>query len=320
MTFSVTFLRRFFSDFEHLTTYYVAYSGGLDSTVLLHAMHKADLPVHAVHINHHLQEDSDAWQKHCEDVCKHLGISISIKHAQIQKVRQKSLEDLARDARYALLEACLDSNSAIVTAHHQDDLAETILLQLLRGSGPAGLAAMPKYKKLSSGMHLRPLLDNTRDELLDYANEHQLNWVDDPSNRECGFDRNYLRNEVMPKILRRWPSAQKTLTRSAYLQAETLACLQALAELDIENVVTSQNHILSISALQKLSDERISNVLRFWIQSHEMRVPSRKMIKEVVNHNIRKQEIETSPVQTWKEGEIRRYQDQLYLIQPLSRP
>ncbi len=318
MSFPNSLLQRFFSDYHHLAKFYVAYSGGLDSTVLLHAMHMQKLPLQAIHVNHHLQKECDSWQKHCETVCKQWGISISIKHAEIQKVSQKSLEDLARDARYELLEEMLDSNSAIVTAHHQDDVAETILLQLLRGSGPAGLAAMPEVKKLTTGFHLRPMLNISRKELLSYANEHELYWVDDPSNDECNFDRNYLRNEVLPKIFKRWPAAQKTLARSAELQAQTLSCLNDLARIDLRESATDESYILELPSLQALSDERLSNVLRYWIQSHNMRRPSRKILQQVISDIVRKQEIETSPMQSWKEGEIRRFQNRLYLMQPLS--
>ena len=166
MPLSVTFLQGFFSSYQHLEKFYVAYSGGVDSTILLHAMHAAELPIHALHVNHHLQQDSDRWQEHCEEICKSLSVPLIVRHAQITKLPQKSLENSARDARYALLEELLDLKSAIVTAHHRDDLAETVLLQLLRGAGPAGLAAMPDCKKLSIGFHLRPLLAYSRTELL----------------------------------------------------------------------------------------------------------------------------------------------------------
>ena len=318
MNFSETLVKRFFSSYPHLTNYYIAYSGGLDSTVLLHAMCNAKLPIHAVHINHHLQIGSDAWQQHCETTCKQWKINISVKHAEIQKSPQKSLEDVAREARYKLLEKFVDEKSAIVTAHHQDDLAETILLQLLRGAGPAGLAAMPVDKKFAQGTHLRPLLSVTRTELQNYAESHELEWVEDPSNSECDYDRNYLRKEVMPKLLQRWPAALKTLSRSAQLQSEALSCLQELARIDFLSAGTDQEQTISVRVLQELSDERIKNVLRYWIQSHQMRTPSRKTMQQIVSDVVRKKEIETTPLQTWKDGEIRRYQDQLYLMRPMS--
>lgn len=318
MSLSVASLQSFFSSYQNLEKFYIAYSGGLDSTVLLHAMHAAKLPVHAVHVNHHLQQESDAWQQHCEEVCKSLSVPITVQHAQIEKVPQKSLEDSARDARYALLEELLDVNSAIVTAHHQDDLAETVLLQLLRGAGPAGLAAMPECKKLSSGFHLRPLLRYTRTELQGYASSHNLQWVNDPSNQLNDFDRNYLRNEVMPKLLERWPAAQLTLSRSAILQADALSCLSDLAKIDIQAAKTEHSQILDVSALQALSAVRLNNVLRFWIKSNDIRVPSRKVLQQIVADIVLKDEAQGSPQQTWKEGEIRRFRNHIYLMLPLK--
>jgi len=318
MSFSISLLNRFFSSYNHFERFYVAYSGGLDSTVLLHAMHEAKYPIHAVHVNHHLQQDSDTWQQHCEDFCISLSVPITVQHVQLTKQPQESLEASARVARYELLEEMLGANSAIVTAHHQDDLAETILLQLLRGAGPAGLAAMPECKKFSTGIHLRPLLAYSRTELQAYASSHGLWWVEDPSNELNDFDRNYLRNEIMPKLLERWPATQKTLSRSAKLQADALKCLNDLAEIDIQTARTNQDQKLDVIPLQRLSCERLSNVLRFWIRSNDLRVPSKKVLQQIISDIVLKEKIKTSPIQSWKDGEIRRFRDQLYLMQPLK--
>jgi tRNA(Ile)-lysidine synthase len=318
MPLSTSLLLRFFSSYQKLAKFYVAYSGGLDSTVLLHVMHHAKLPVHAVHVNHQLQQNSDAWQQHCIEVCQAWQIPLTVKRANIKKIPQKSIEDSARQARYALLEEMLDSDSAILTAHHQDDLAETILLQLLRGAGSSGLAAIPESKKLTVGFHLRPLLPFTRAEIKEYAALHNLQWVEDPSNELCEFDRNYLRKEIMPKLLERWPAAQRTLARSASLQAEARICLQDLAEIDIQTTRTDQPQVLIVSALQQLGRERLNNVLRYWIKSFSMRMPSRKILQQIVADIVLKEGIDSSPVQTWKEGEIRRFRNQLYLMSPLK--
>ena len=318
MSLSVHHVQQFFNSYQDLKKFFVAYSGGLDSTVLLHLMHNARLPIQAVYVNHHLQNESDDWERHCKENCKNLNISFSVLHAEVEKVAQKSIEDCARKARYNSLHALLNDSSALVTAHHQDDLAETILLQLLRGAGPAGLAAMPKFKKLSKGIHLRPLLDFSRVEIHEYAKSHQLNWIDDPSNDSLDFDRNYIRNIIMPKLSSRWPGAQQTFARSASLQAEAMYCLHELAEIDISSARTKHSMILNISALQELNDVRLKNVLRYWIRTHNIRVPNRKILQHIVTDIVKKEDIETSPLQTWKEGEIRRYRNQLYLMVPLQ--
>ncbi len=318
MSFSVTFLQRFFSNYQHISKFYIAFSGGLDSTVLLHAMHATDLPVHAVYVNHHLQKENDDWQHHCGHQCKQWSIPFTVLHADIKQQTQQSPEELARNARYELLTGLLGVNDALVTAHHQDDVAETMLLQLLRGAGPQGLAAMPEFKQLNMGLLLRPLLTITRKQINDYATDHHLDWIEDPSNQDNRFDRNFLRNDVIPKLCSRWPSAKQSMARSALLHAEVSNCLNDLAEIDLQQAYTEQSKILNISALQALSRERLSNALRYWIRAHQMRVPSRKILQHVIQDIVEKQEIETSPVQSWKEGEIRRYQNQLYLLKPLS--
>ena len=317
MSISTSQLQSFFKNYKDIETFYIAYSGGLDSTVLLHVMHSLELPVHAIHVNHHLQKECDHWQQQCEKFCNQLAIPIKVKHARITKQTQKSLEELARHARYVLLQEMLDAKSAIVTAHHQNDLAETVLLQLLRGAGPAGLAAMPECKALSPGIHLRPLLVNSHSELQEYATNHNVQWVEDPSNQCNDFDRNYLRNEVMPLLRSRWPSAHQTLSRSAALQADALSCLQELAELDIQAASTDDSHKLNAAVLQTLSRERLNNVLRFWIVSNHMRVPSKKILKQIVTDIVLKKEVGNSPVQSWKEGEIRRFRNDLYLLSPM---
>ncbi len=318
MSVSTIQLKSFFSSFQSIEKYYVAYSGGLDSTVLLQAMCEAKFPVHAVHVNHHLQTESSSWQQHCEATCKKLAVPLTIKHAQLTKLPQKSLEDSARVARYKLLEESLDAKSALVTAHHQDDVAETLLLQLLRGAGPAGLAAMPECKPLTTGVHLRPLLNSSRSELLQYAQKQNLLWINDPSNQDNEFDRNYLRNEVIPKLLERWPAAQQTISRSAMLQADALNCLEDLAEIDLQTVKTLLPNVLNIDNLQSLRRERLNNVLRYWIKSNGMRMPSKKILQQIIIDIVQKEELETSPLQSWKEGEIRRFRNQLYLLKPLK--
>lgn len=311
-------LQGFFSNYPSLAKIYIAFSGGLDSTVLLHAMNAIPIPVHAVYVHHHLQKENDDWQQHCEKICLQWDISFSVLHAQIHLQAQQSIEELARNARYELLQSLVSAEDALLTAHHQDDLAETLLLQLLRGAGPQGLAAMPEKKSLTMGLHLRPLLSFTRNQLLDYAQKNKLKWIEDPSNADHRFDRNYLRHELMPKLLQRWPAAQQTMARSAQLQAEASSCLEDLAKIDIQSARTAQADILNTIALQKLNPERLRNVLRYWIRTHDIRVPSKKILQQVIQDMVIKEEMDMSPVQTWKQGEIRRYQNNLYLMRPLK--
>lgn len=319
MTFSVTSLQKFFQTTQKFSNYVVAFSGGVDSTVLLHVMHVLKLRLHVIHVNHHIQQCSDQWERHCEKFCQDLDITCTILHAQINKDAQQSIEESARDTRYCLLSEFINQESCLVTAHHKNDLAETVLLQLLRGAGPAGLAAMSEVQNFYTGKHLRPLLGFSRDEIIDYAKQENLTWIEDPSNQSDDYDRNYLRSKVMPKLVERWPGALQTLSRAADLQVDALNCLYDLANLDLQAAITSNPKILQIQALQKMKPARLRNALRVWIQQQDMRVPNKKQLEQIIIDIVNNPAVGSSPVQTWSAGEIRRYREQLYLIYPLSQ-
>lgn len=314
-----TFLQSFFEQFQPVSRYVVAFSGGMDSTVLLYCMHKLGLPLRAVHVNHHLQEACEQWQRHCHEVCEQWGIECTLVHARVEKLPQQSIEENARLARYRLLSEQLGPQDMLVTAHHQDDQAETLLLQLLRGAGPAGLAAMGMSRKLGRGMHLRPLLGFSRADLKAYARQNSLVWVEDPSNASPEFDRNYLRLEIMPGLVRRWPGALQTLTRAAALQEEAMQCLRALADMDLRTAGTDRSHVLNVGVLQRLEAARLKNALRGWMKAHDMRVPDKKSLDAITVNMVYRQDLKSSPVLAWKDGEVRRYRDRLYLIRPLSK-
>ena len=318
MALTIKFLQPFFKQFQGTSKYVVAFSGGLDSTVLLHLMNELGLPLHAVYINHHLQQNCDQWEQHCKRICKLWNVPLSIKHAQIKKMPQKSIEESARDARYELLFKSVGPQESLITAHHKNDLVETLLLQLLRGAGPAGLAAMSSEQNRVAGKLLRPLLDCTRTELLEYAKQRNLNWIEDLSNESFDFDRNYIRKEIIPKLINRWPGALQTLSRAANLQAEAMSCLRELAGLDLQTAETNDPYVLNVAALQNLSRVRLNNALRGWMQGHSIRVPSRKLLGHIVTDIVCKKEAYSSPVQTWAKGEVRRFRDQIYLMKPLS--
>ena len=319
MALTIASLQQFFNSFLQVSKYIVAYSGGLDSTVLLHAMHGLKLPLHAIHVNHHIQNDSDQWQRHCERNCTLLRVPFSVVHAKVEKIPQTSFEESARSVRYQLLGQFVNAQHYLVTAHHKNDLAETLLLQLLRGAGPAGLAAMPKVQNYLSSKHLRPLLAYQRSALLEYARHYCLEWVEDLSNNSMDYDRNYLRKEIMPQLESRWPGVFSTLSRAATLQGDAKHCLQALARLDIQAAQTSYSHILNTKPIQELPRARINNTIRSWIQNHGMRVPNKKLLDHIVTDIVSKETLESFAVQTWAEGEVRRYREQIFLMKPLPK-
>ncbi|WOJ94601.1 tRNA lysidine(34) synthetase TilS [Congregibacter variabilis] len=194
---------------------YVAFSGGLDSTVLLHGVKAAFAgPVIALHANHGLNRDADRWANQCAELCSRWNIPFSSTRLELHESGH-GVEAAARTARYRWFESCIEPGAVLLMAHHQDDQAETLLLRLLRGAGPQGLVSIPVARPLGHGSLLRPLLDLPRSDLQAYAMDHDLVWIDDPSNADTRFDRNYLRQEIMPLLAKRWPGYRSTLSRAA---------------------------------------------------------------------------------------------------------
>jgi len=211
----------------------VGYSGGMDSHVLLHAVwglrNELKLEMSAVHVNHGLQSDAEAWADSCADFCRSQQIPIAIIQVDATPEKGESPEAAARDSRYCALHDLMLKGDILLTAHHSDDQAETVLLQLLRGSGPSGLSAMPIISGFGPGFHARPLLEFSRAELAEYAQHNRLQWLEDFSNSDTSFDRNFLRQEVVPLLKQRWPAMHKTLSRSSTSAQWTTGLRSSLA-------------------------------------------------------------------------------------------
>ncbi len=253
----------------------MAFSGGLDSTVLLHLLaHLAkhhSLPVlSAIHIHHGLQAAADAWPAHCQSVCDALGVPLHVMRVTVQP--GASLERAAREARYAAFASLTEAGDLFLTGQHRDDQAETLLFRLMRGAGVRGLSAMPAQRPLGQGVLLRPLLDVTRAELEAYARAHQLNWIEDPSNEDRQFSRNYLRHQVLPLLIARWPQAQASMARSAAHLREAQGLLDELAQLDLAQAATPSEFSwlglpsLELAPLMSLSAARQRNALSHWLE------------------------------------------------------
>ncbi|WP_085712850.1 MULTISPECIES: tRNA lysidine(34) synthetase TilS [unclassified Pseudomonas] len=253
----------------------IAFSGGLDSTVLLHLLatlaKSESLPaLSAIHVHHGLQAAADAWPAHCQAVCDALGIPLQIVHVTVQK--GASLERVARDARYVAFTSATRINDVLMTGQHRDDQAETLLFRLLRGAGVRGLSGMPAQRALGQGSLVRPLLDVTRAELEAYARDHDLHWVEDPSNQDRQFSRNYLRHQVMPLLTGRWPQAHASMARSAAHLREAQGLLDELAQIDLAQASLpgefewSGLPSLEFAAIAGLSDARQRNALSHWLE------------------------------------------------------
>ncbi|CDH47483.1 tRNA lysidine(34) synthetase TilS [Candidatus Contendibacter odensensis] len=299
----------------------VGYSGGMDSHVLLHllAMQRAQRPkrtLEAMYVDHGLHAASAVWGEHCARVCHALNVPFRVVPVNAQPAPGASPEAAARQARYAALAAELEPDTALLTAHHRDDQAETLLLQLLRGAGPHGLAAMPEAAPLGQGRLWRPLLNVDRAELLAYAHAQQLHWIEDTSNTDTGFDRNYLRHRILPLLRERWPAANRVLARSAHWCAETADWLDAEADADLARVATARPDALTIPALRELSELRQRNLLRRWLRTLGLPTPDARQLQHLL-HDALTAAGDRQPCIHWPGGEVRRYRDTLYAMPPL---
>ncbi len=298
--------------------YWVAYSGGLDSSVLLHSLAavRVHLPVErlcAVHVNHGLSPAAEEWSEHCLAVCRELDIPCRILHVDGSPGKSESPEAAARNARYRAIASLLESADGLLTAHHQDDQAETVLLQLLRGGGPRGLAAMPRWDLFGAAWRGRPLLDFSRSDLQSYARTRRFEWVEDESNYDTGIERNFLRHEVIPLLRSHWPALGRTLSRVATHCAEAANLLDQLAEQDY---VTGSEGELNINQLKMLDVARQRNLLRYWIRQTGLPLPDSVHLQRIIDE-VLPAAADAEPLINWDGAEIRRYRDRLYVMKPL---
>lgn len=318
-SFSPQRLATLLRDLPAVERFWLAFSGGCDSHVLLHAAAQLRrdgmLPaVHAVHVDHGLQAASSEWARHCAAVCAELEIPLTLLRIDARAVAGESPEAAARHGRYRAIAEVMTAGDCLLTAHHQDDQAETLLLQLLRGGGPHGLAAMPALSAFAAGRHARPLLSFPREELRRYAQRHGLRWIDDPSNNDSGFDRNYLRNRVMPVLRERWPAVARVFSRGAAHQAEAAQLLDTLAEQDLQHC-SADGRSLSIAALAALDGARQRNVLRYWLKGLGFKLPDAVRLDQVQRQLLHAAPDRTPEV-AWQGVTVRRYRDQIHAMAP----
>ncbi len=302
--------------------YLVAFSGGLDSTVLLHAMaayarERRGLQVRALHIHHGLHPDADRWAAHCRRVGAAVGLPVDVYRAVIRQARGESPEAAARHARYRLFAHAMQANDALLTAHHSDDQLETLLMRLARGAGVEGLAGIPACRSLGPGQLLRPFLAKPRAALVDYAEAHRLESLEDPSNTDNRYDRNYLRNEIVPRLKARWPAAAASAVRSAGHLAAASRLMEQLARADLRRMRDAQG-ALPVAPLRRLGGERLHNLLRYWISDGGYCMPSTARLEAVVQDVIAAAR-DAEPYVAWQGAEIRRYRDQLFIMPPLPQ-
>lgn len=271
-------------------TIYLAYSGGLDSSVLLDLLHALTNKYQVIvwHINHGLQENADRVQSFSRAQAVKYAMEFRCNHLQLDS-SASNLEQLAREQRYKIFSDALDSGSVLLTAHHASDQVETFFLNLSKGSGVDGLAAMPVSRPLGKGILMRPLLGYSREQVYEYATQRSLHWIDDPSNTDTRFDRNFLRCRVIPVIEERWPGFSQNLNQSVALIQQSKELLDELAATDLvaagDNVVSEFKsfNCVSLVKLKTLSVARMSNAIRYWLKSSNCRPPGRKQLWTFIN-------------------------------------
>ncbi len=295
----------------------VGFSGGLDSTVLLHALNQLkidqrDFQLSAFHVNHQLQKGADSWEYFCQHFCQKYSISFHSARVIIDRDSKSGIEATARDARYQAFHEHLGDQELLLTAHHLDDHIETVFLKLLRGTGVEGAMGILPFSNFKKLNIVRPLLAFDRDSLLRYAEKQELMWIDDPSNASEQFDRNYLRRKVLPHIEQRWPAYKQTINRFTQNVTDINNVTHEITQADYSTTFNENDASLDLQALAKLTIERQSLLLRFWIKELGYEVPNQKHIQQILKGvNARH---DANPQVCWNDVQIRRYRSKLFLF------
>jgi len=291
----------------------VSLSGGVDSIVLLHALNQVlgeGFSIRAIHINHNLNKGSQSWANFCKKLCDQMQIQINIYSEKVNTKAGFGIEAAGRKARYRILQQSIHEGEWLMTAHHQDDQLETILFRIARGTGVEGLQGIQKQFNFGRGNILRPLLDVSKSEIIRYAIESKLDWVEDTSNQESYFDRNFLRMNIIPMLKERWPAFSTSVSRLSDISTQTSTLLQELAEQDLGSDYPVRH--LDIDIFKNKSIGRIINIIRFLILKNEMSVPSMKVLNSGISTLVNSKSI--NPSMIWGNYCIKRYFDKLYFL------
>lgn len=297
----------------------VGFSGGVDSTLLLHALlaDKPALPVHAVYINHGLSKNADRWQAHCQHVCDSLGVTFAAIPVAIKNLPRTSLEAQARELRYQkLVDYCDHQQGILLLGQHQDDQLETFLLQAKRGAGPKGLAGMPAVGWRQNVLICRPLLSLNRQHIESEARAQGLKWIEDESNQDDQFDRNFLRNSIIPALSARWPAIAKTVSRSAMLCAEQQALLDEAVDEKLYDIL--DDGVIDIAGLHAFSYAWQQQIIRRWLEQSGLSFPSYKQTEQILAMTLARDDAQpTLLLQGWQ---LRRSFGKLWLTRALASP
>ncbi|MDD5276856.1 MAG: tRNA lysidine(34) synthetase TilS [Methylovulum sp.] len=313
-------IEKFLHGYCQKARFFVAYSGGVDSHVLLHLC--ASLPafkdkITAVYVHHGLQAEAEAWGGHCRSIAEALGVGFVLLRVDALAKSGESPEEAARNARYQALQSVVNEGDVVLLAQHQEDQLETVLLQLFRGSGLKGLSGMPGSIAFGQGLLLRPLLDVAKSTINDYAKAHGLQWVEDPSNQSSDYDRNLLRNDIVPLLKQRWPALAKTVSRSARHCAQAQGLVSALAHDLFLTVFNDEDGTLAIAPLQALAVAEQQVVIRHWFSRLGLKMPAHAVVNRLFAEVLAARE-GSDPVLAGQGYCLRRYRDKLYFLGQLE--
>jgi tRNA(Ile)-lysidine synthase len=295
--------------------YWIGFSGGADSTALLQALYECRetlaAPIHALHFHHGLQAEAGDWQSHCKQFCEQRGIPFHSEQLNVSGGNGDSLEQAARNARYRAVARIIGPDELYLTAHHAEDQAETLFLNLMRGSGIEGLAGIPEIRNLEPGWVARPLLDIRRNELVAFLEERKIGWLEDPSNQDKRFDRNYLRLELFPLLERRWPGISQRLERTARNARATSSALSIFIETQSGDLLQDRLK-MPVHKLLELSHEMQPLILRQWLRRHEVPMLPESRLREFLAQLASAQLDNMAEVQ-WEGWMIKHYRQDLWL-------
>jgi tRNA(Ile)-lysidine synthase len=306
-------LKQFLQSFPQPISLLIAYSGGMDSHALLHAIKQCNQhhTMRAVHINHGLNPKALQWQQHAQQVCHDLQIPFIAHTLDLNIQKGESIEAVARNQRYAYFAQILQPGEILCPAHHQDDQLETVLLQLMRGAGPKGLAAMSQLEFFAQGHHARPLLQISYKQLKGYANTQQLQWIQDDSNHNTQFDRNYFRHQVIPIIKQRFPAAASTVARSAAHCASMQSVLEDYLKQELIALQGEFPNTLSRAKLAKHTQEKQTLLLRTWILQNDIPLPSTQQLAQIKMIVTARRDAQS--IVTWQSYSVRFFRDNLFI-------
>lgn len=305
---------------------WIGFSGGVDSTVLLHALsHEPELKnkLNALHVHHGLSKNADQWVKHCQSICDEHSVPLQIEHVTID--RQGSLEQQARHARYGIFESYVQHDDVLVLGHHQDDQVETFMMRLMRGSGLTGLTSMEEERELASGILVRPLLDFSREQIEGYARQQKLEWIEDESNNDTSFDRNWWRQQQLPQLEKRYPQARQSILKTLSVLQDELTLLNELL-LPIYDEVSDSKQRLDLKVLQNQSPSLQTQMIRMW-QEKTGHYPllADKQIKQLLKDFLHSRD-DAEPLFEWTDvngnnkNQVRRFKNKLYIMEAVPTP